>query len=305
MVLASPAEPKVSVLTQPAPAALHFLTFPRHRVLLDRVGEPGVVAVAAHDELDQPCGLVLGEVQGGLMMMQSVFVQPRARRRGLARAMIALFRTEARAHGKGEAMTVWTTRTAGFEAFEALLADTGWIAQRTRVSFCEGDPEPMSQDPWFRRTPMPEAPYALAPWTSVTEAELAAIASGDLGAPPELQPFYRAEHLERHVSRVLRFEGRIVGWSLVHDLPERPDALIHSRTWCHEDHRSGARGLAAIVAAVQAQVDIRRDRKISVFDVPASNLQMLRIYHKRIQRYGSLTYESRQASLLLVPELAA
>lgn len=298
------ADHDVGLLAEPPDAAFQTLTFPRHRPLLDRIGDPGVIAVAVRDGWGRPAGLLLAEVQGRLALLQSIFVRPAARRRGLARAMIGRFRSEGYARGAYEGMTVWTTKAPGFEAFEALLGSAGWLPPRPRVCFCEGDPIPMARSPWFLRTPAPEPPYSIAPWTSVTAAEMAAIAAGESGAPDVLQPIFRMEHLEAAVSQVLRHDGRIVGWSLVHDFPERPEALIHSRSWCRPEHSAGARGLAVIVAGVRAQIDLRPDRPVSVFDVPVVQERMLRIYRKRIQPFGSLTYESRQSGVLLIPDVA-
>lgn len=287
-------DPAIERLIAPADG-FAGMTFPRFRPLLSEAGRAGLILLAARSANDEPAGLLVAEIVGRIAMMHSLFVTATQRRRGIARGLLDRFARTAAAEGAWETMAVWTTKPTGFAAFEATLAAAGWLEPQLRVSFCEGDPVPMAADRWFRMTPDPQPPYAIAPWSSVSDAELDGIRRGDPAAPEELSPFFRADHIEPQVSRVLRCDGRIVGWSLVHDLPERPDALVHSRSWSHADHRQGARGLATIVAAVQAQVDLRPDRRISIFDVPATNILMQRVYEKRIRRFGSLTYESRQS----------
>ena len=200
-----------------APAYRAF-TFPAWRGLLDVLDNPAVVAMGV--VLDgKPVGLALGHLaEAGSAMLDSVYVTPAMRCRGMAAAAVAALASACRARGAHTLSCTYMSGQPTTPAFEALLARGGWSAPERRMLVVQATLDSIRHAPWMREYPLP-ADMEIVPWLSLDEAAREALRASHAAKAwiaPDLVPFDHEADCEPLTSLALRWKGEVVGWVINH-----------------------------------------------------------------------------------------
>ncbi|MEL7061952.1 MAG: GNAT family N-acetyltransferase [Acidobacteriota bacterium] len=234
-------------------AAWRGMTFPAFRPLLDleprrvdavdgsaRWIEP--LAVGAIEPIDRagdaasgrPIGLALGArtrdligsdgrpadpAQATTAEISSLFVVGDRRRRGLGEALLSAFEEAVVDTGASRLSAVWTAGKPGPDAFGRIVLRRGWSEPTSRMLMLHFSLEQARSTPWYRRYRRRHG-LDVAPWSSVSEDELARLRDSQRRSPwipADLEP-WRFLHggIEPVSSLVARLDGDIVGWVINH-----------------------------------------------------------------------------------------
>ena len=289
------------VLREATPSDLPIFgrfTFPCYAECFDLAGSPSLDIRIAEFNDGRPAGLLVASVSefnSTHMCLRSISVDSSIRRRGLGHHLLSESLSAWRARNIRLVNTVWTSRQKCAPEFESLLRKSGFQDPEDRNHFFEGSPEKVVDASWFPTVMKePATPYKFVPWR---EAPVTTEQAIELGSPDTLTPDFRTEFIDPDVSQVLTCDGSPVGWSLVHDLPERGDGMCHSRTWVHPNHLGLGRGFQIMMRAVRAQFTFRPDRPIGYYDIAAEKAAIVRMHYKRLVPQGFYTYASREATI--------
>jgi len=223
----------IEALAAERAAACAGMTFPAYRHLVtleaaprhpdqgdDRIVQPiGCVARAGEDLV----GLALAELplagDARSPELLSVFVQPRARGRGVATELVAAVVSAVRQRGFGELVAVYMTGKPAIPAFERVLEKCGFDAPEARTVTLRFTPEQATRTPWFGRVRLP-AGAELFPWSELGSGERDAIRRSQERARwivPELEPWRHDRYGFDAVSSLgVRYAGQVVGWVINH-----------------------------------------------------------------------------------------
>jgi hypothetical protein len=250
------------VVAQSASELVGFesMTFPTYAGLLQQIGTtPTLLAVVAR----------VGEVLAGLALTQimpeteqavlrSLFTPVELRRRGIARALLA--RTEQALVDLSVGRVTGTYATN--PAIDALLTRSGWDEPKPSMYlFHVGQvaAATMEQSPLFRDTVLAPG-QEIVPWGDLSAEDRAA--SADLvvrfDIPPGLTPAAEADRLDPSLSLVLRIDGEIFGWMLVHRLT--PLRVRYSGLYIRPDCPVMGLGIRLVIESLRRYIAHIRER---------------------------------------------
>ena len=224
--LSTPVDPRFFEMT--FPAYRHLLNLKKARRHLDVPSLP-VVTPWALGVLKSgvPAGLVLAEIPdppADAVEILSLFVSPAFRGAGLGTRLLEetadrLARTgAARLHG------VYMTGQPTQEAFERVLAKSGWEPPRTRMLTMRFTVEGAHGTAWYGRYPLGDS-LTVFPWTELTPVEREALIRSQQERhwiQPDLEPWrHDASGFEPVSSLGVRYKGEIVGWVINHALSDK------------------------------------------------------------------------------------
>ena len=193
------------------------LTFPRFRPLL-AVDRDDIAVITV--ESDQPEGLALLQWPQFSMRtarLLSIMVDPRHRRAGVGRTLLARAESAARARGCISLVAFYSSRLPCRERFEHLLAGAGWKApevQELRIAcFAAVLAAEMDRLEATHRPFLPEG-ATIGLWSSVTVSERLEVdrVASAIEFSRDLDPGLFEKKAHPDLSLVLRHNGKIAGW---------------------------------------------------------------------------------------------
>lgn len=200
------------------------MTFPMFAPLLQRIGvDPRFVAAIAQSN-QQPLGLALAEVvsSGEEGLIRSIYVEPSARRKGVA---LELLRTvERRLQDQGVKQV--TGSYAKNPVVEGLLARDGWVPPQPSMYLFhvnKAGMEAMEHSPVYREANLGPG-QEIVSWKDLTPEDHAAIAEAVVRfhVPTGLTAATEPHLIDPELSLALRIDGMVYVWLLVHRTgPER------------------------------------------------------------------------------------
>jgi GNAT superfamily N-acetyltransferase len=304
-------------LTAADAPAVSSMTFPAYRHLLAltpaaRHPEQGDTTIIQPFgmvawEGERPVGLALGELptsRSGSGELLSIFVQPDARRRGLARALVAAMEAEAGRRGVAVLQAIYTTGKPEVASVERLFAERGWDAPIARTVTVRFSPAQALATPWFGRLSFPRDDYEIISWTDVRPEEREALRreqDAEHWIPSGLEPWRHDRLGFDPVSSVgLRYKGRLAGWVINHRIS--PDTVRFTCSWMRNDMRGLARILPLYTESLRRLL-ASGSCSTCMFITPVAYTGMVEFVRRRCAKWGSFfgeTKGTRKAGLVTV-----
>jgi GNAT superfamily N-acetyltransferase len=236
------------------------MTFPTYAGLLQQIGTtPTLLAVVARAG-EVPAGLALTQItpETGQAVLRSVFTPAELRRRGIALALLA--RTEQALADRGVGRVTGTYATNS--AVDVLLTRSGWDEPKLSMYLFhvgQAAAATMEQSPLFRDTVLSPG-QEIVPWGSLSAEDRAA--SADLidrfDIPRGLTPAAEADRLDPSLSLVLRIDGEIFGWMLIHRLT--PQRVRFSGLYIRPDCPVKGLGIRLMIESLRRYIADIRER---------------------------------------------
>lgn len=269
------------------------MTFPAYRRRALLAGEPGGPVACGATEDGRPIGLALLEHVVGLgPMLRSLFVQPEQRGRGIGSALLAAAEAAALANEWDELRTVYTAGGAGIDAFERVLARSGWDPPARRTWVMRATPVGLTEAfARVRLRPLDPA-TEIFPWRDLSDAEARELVrrQRETGWPNiEVFPFHYGPHFEPETSVGVRHGGEVVGWVVNH----RVDATTLRFTCSYlREERQGTARLVVAYRHVVSAMPAAGFREV-VWTVPVEFPRMVHFAEKRIGPFLTSKRETR------------
>lgn len=215
--------------------AFETMTFPAYRHMLEL--KPTTRMPREHDDepfdpvavgavvAGRPVGLALGGTPPDTDAVEilSVFVSKEWRRKSIASRLVELFEGEARKLGRPRLSAVYMTGRPGAEEFETIASSLGWNPPETRMVSIRFSAESLANAPWMGRYKL-GADWEIISWADVTAAEHDEIRRSNEESEwikPDLVPWNFDRHgFEPRTSLGARYQGKIVGWVINHQIEE-------------------------------------------------------------------------------------
>lgn len=257
------------------------MTFPRFRPLLRNVeSDPAIVAIGAVRSGGADDGREVGLALGWLnpnrtagAELLSLFVRADDRGRGVGRALLAELERTVAAVGCPTLVSVYMTRLAAVDAFEAVLRARQWSPPVRRMLVFRAHRDRLREAEWFDAFQAPPPGTQIKPWAALTAEErdvLARnIAERPERTPPDVNPFrFEGRGIdgaasEPALSLACTVDGQVVGWNLAHRIdaqtvrfscsyvwPEMQGRLPLLTLWDHAFHRLEESGYTYVSWAV-------------------------------------------------------
>lgn len=279
-----------------AVAEYEKLTFPSigKQAQVRPIQEP-LITVAASDQ-GQLVGLALAEVRpdGTEARVLSLFVTPEHRGQGVGTGLLTHLERALRVRGCNALELVYRADWPSRPAIERLLQQQGWSTPESRLIQCKGTLERAVHLPWLDKYRLPDA-FTIFSWSELTAAERQAIAER-ADYPPLLSPFQREDRQESLNSLGLRYQGRVVGWSITHRID--PDTIEYSALYVQPEFQNLGRAIPVLAASIKRQ--IAAGIRHFIFQIQVENKGMVRFMERYLRPYQltSLT-ESRYSRKIL------
>lgn len=227
---------RVELLSPASAPAFQGLTFPAYQALL---ADSACIAIGAVGS--RPVGMALAKPASdkNLLDVLSVYVEKSYRDQGIATRMVEAVIAESRRRGYGGLRTQYR---APKPALERVLAKTGWTASAPYLTTYKTDAR-------IRATPLLELgfelddSYEIFGWSELAaedRLQIDALLEQEPLPSQFVSPWLEAERVEPLNSLGVRFQGRVVGWSLTHRLD--PQTIRYSGIFVHPGHR-GLKGM--------------------------------------------------------------
>lgn len=297
------------------------MTFPSYRHLLDLRQQP------RHPDLGeikpvQPFGFVARRsgTTVGLALAErpvageadepqllSVFVATPARRRGIARALVAAVEEEARDRGFTELSTIYTTGKAGIEWMDRIFDQRGWQPPAPGSVSVRFRPANALASPAFepRHLRLYSRGLEIFPWSELTAEEERRMRESNAARrwiEPALEPWQFDPAALDDSSVGARYRGReVVGWVLNHSVA--PGLVRFSISFMRRDLSRAGRILSLYHASLRI-VEKRGSCRYCTFITPASYPRMVAFVDRWITPFATFIGESRRRCLALAPERA-
>jgi GNAT superfamily N-acetyltransferase len=253
--------------------------------------------------VEVPVGLVLGSIDAELSdtgKLNSLFVSPKHRFKGLGKKLLKVMEKQMKARGAQKIEAVYSTSSASFASFEAILRHQGWSPPLTRMYLFFANLEKLRQASWFSLFQKITDGYRIVPWAHVTENQKLllkdTITNTDQGVSPEVSPF---EHEQKGLdqSPVLQdfclaclFRDQVVGWHFTHRI--RGEIARFSCSYVLPVNQSDFPVLSFWVVAFEKMYHSPW-KKVS-WGVSPRHSEMLRFNQKVMADYVDQVIESKQ-----------
>jgi len=289
-------------------AAVTDMTFPAYRHLLTLrpalrlPSEPeqrlvqavGLVARVG----EQPVALALAECpvrpEDGVPELLSVYVTARARRQGVATALVAAMEAELLgARGASSIEAVYTTGKPSIAAVERIFETRGWDAPTVRTVTVRFTMAEALATPWYGRMGLLPSGAQIFSWADLTAAERQALQESNARTPwiaNSLQPWRHDQVGFDRISSVgLRYRGEVVGWVINH----RIDATTVRFTcsYMRKDLSRRARIVPLYSEALRRLSET--DCEVCTLVTPTTYPGMLEFLRRHCSPYASFTGETR------------
>lgn len=287
---------QVELLSMATAPAYSALTFPAFQSLLS--GSENI-AIGAGDI--QPVGLVLAKPapDKNMLTVLSLYVEKPARNQGIACQLVKALVSESRQRGYDGLCIQYR---APRPALERVLAKTGWTMPVPFLTTYKTDAR-------IRATPLLDFGfelddrYEIFAWSELQAEDrphIVALLEREPLPSRFLSPWPEADRVEPLNSVGVRFEGRVVGWSLTHRLD--PQTIRYSGIFVHPDHR-GLKGmgvgLCLLIESIQRHLPYSETEiPFALFVVRRDNAFMPSIAQRYLAPYAFEKQEMRYAAYI-------
>ncbi|MDE0890342.1 MAG: GNAT family N-acetyltransferase [Phycisphaerales bacterium] len=234
----------------------------------------------------RPVGLAVFSCQNDSekASLESIFVHPDARRRGIGRGLLKAVHSTLVDMGAAEVGGTWFHDAPSAGLVERLLADSGWSdpVSTAMVHHC-GRRILAHVDQNNRAARLP-AGFAFDSWANLSSDERARV--DELRETQEI-PFGLHPNGESTLpvspktTTVLRHEGDIVGWMIHHELT--PEMLRYSSLWLRPDLVGGGLGISVAIESARRHLALADQIPRLFFMVMEDNHAMHRFIARRLQ----------------------
>ena len=267
------------------------MTYP---YLMPRLNAGGSHALHFGATVDgRPVGLLMAarSASGRSGKLDSVFVEPAFRRRGIAGKLMEHLNQECRFHGVQEMEATWVDESDRTMMAGGLLEGSGWTTPRPSAIVCRGRKRILSMDlvehltsrfgTRHRRHSLPEH-WSIERWVDISSEvreELEERGSREGWLPQDVKPSRHDRNIEPDVSLAALENGRIMGWVLVqHRVPEW---LTVGSSFMEPNHARQGR-MYALYREFQAAIVRKHQDKVGLtFSVPPEHEFMERMVKRR------------------------
>jgi GNAT superfamily N-acetyltransferase len=284
-------------------------TFPLYRPLLLEIKPEGnIIALAVHDKLEQPIGLIVAEIRESKpAKILSIFVEPNYRCQGIATALLMGLEQELQLRDCTQVKLDYTTGKPTTPALESLLIKCNWTTPVLDFLVCKADSQ-LLQAPWVKKEYHLPSSFTIFPWGKITKEERLEIEQKQKNeewiTPSYHIPFaHETKDLEALNSLGLRYKGQVVGWVLTHRIA--PDTIRYTTMFVRQDLQKMARGIALVVKAIQLQsqafsqgVNVPK----AIWVVADTNMAMVGFVKKHMEHYLVSLQENKSSVKLLMKE---
>lgn len=276
--------------------ALHFtpLALPSMRQhLAQRIAEGRGLAVGIGDS--EPLGLVTAKLapNGQRASIYSLYVQPWARRRGLASALLSKLEGELQVQGYQELHIAYSGSQS--VAVNGLLRQCGWGPPTLTSYACRIDIRANVRMKWlFFDYQLPDT-IEIFPWAEATRAELdqaRALAEAPEPVAWGVSPWASPEPFEPMNSLAIRRHGQVLGWIITHR--PLPDLIRYTAWYVHPEMRLTGAGIAMLARSILLQRDYYLQHGAptqTLLRFVTNNTLMSQFVQKRLAPFGELEQE--------------
>lgn len=256
----------------------------------------------------QIVGMALVEDSGykSRWQLKWVFVPPKYRRIGIAKAMLNKLEDEAVKKGAKMLFTVLQQNASNIDPIQSLLEDSGYEPPKPAFtvyrSLCR---EICDNIYWIKEYPVKElyesdtvrqGEFELFKWNLLNEEDVRYLNSGvEREFPYWVCPLGRDEHIRKDISIGIRHFGRLIGWVVTEHNGE--DELYFRASFIKEEYRGTK--LYVMVFATILQLQEREGIKYTTTHVSSDNKRMLRFMgHAFENRFENVSYQVRMVKNL-------
>jgi GNAT superfamily N-acetyltransferase len=246
------ASARIELLDLPADPGYQRMTFPYYRSRLESPS-PETLALAARED-GEPVGLALTQIDSSrdAATLDSLFVVPEKRERGIAAALIERLEDELRGRGCARIGAAFATSGSSVAALERLAERFAWSPPTPRsLTIKVPQREIIGREETRHMTEL-GPPFSIGLWSEVTAEEREQIRRSQQESPwipPELDPFRNERGADLRTSLAVRHGTEVVGWLINHELD--PETSRATCAWVREDLQrtpTGGRPLMALSA---------------------------------------------------------
>jgi len=284
---------RLRILSSSEALGFAHMTFPIYRSAIGN----GALAVGAYSG-DIPAGLalVMPSADRKKAELLSLYVDGPQRLRGMGSMLLNHVETALRRAGIAFIHTSWSENLSGAPAFQSVLAKCDWSEPQKRMLVMRGDMSGAFGDGMRKKGPRYESrdclprQYELSLWGDMTKADRAFILSKE-GKPHwyarRANPFREERIVVPTNSLILRKDGEIVGWLVVHRTA--PDTLRFTDVFIREDlKRVGAVSIAMVSHGFWLQM-IEGTPKLTMA-LERNNKPLVRMCETRLGDMGGLSW---------------
>lgn len=239
------------------------LTYALYRHHLQTLSPHGnIVAIAASID-NKPTGLALVKIlEDRTAELLSLFVKPADRCQGIGTALLTSLEQELSLRGCTEIEIVYTTGHKTTEVLEHLLLKFNWTKPKPRKLVCKTTIYDIANAPWMKISRLPRA-YEIFPWSEITPHERLTLEQEQEQKPwiaADADPLEHEKNLEPLNSLGLRYQGRVVGWTISHRL--NLDTIRYTCGYLSPELQKMGRFIPLLVNAIQLQTAAKIPRGI-------------------------------------------
>lgn len=234
----------------------------------------------------EPIGLAVIQVneKGEPSNLESIFVEPGHRRRGVGRGLLSAVRSMVELSGASKITGSWYHDSAAAESIECLLADAAWTAPEAVATRHHAGRGFLAQvdrasGPWRTRSGL-----GIETWSDLTTGDRRRVnrvcaehrISADLD--PRRDPMF---DISERTSVVLRVRGEIAGWMIHHVLA--PEVLRYSSLWIRPDLVGRGFGISLAIESGRRHLATAGPATRLSFTVARHNEGMQRFIARRLR----------------------
>lgn len=234
-------------------------------------------------------GLVIAELLPQQAEIISLLVIPQYRKQGIGSKLIQNLEKALIKMDCPQVQLNYRANESTTAALEPLLQHQGWQPPKTEFLITKTTIEVLKQAPWVYQYPLPSQ-FTVFPWVDLTEVERAQIQQRKAYSDA-LSPFDSDPRLETLNSLGLRYQERVIGWTITHRVAA--DTIRYSSMFVEPSFQRMGRGFSLLAEAVQRQID--SGILYASTAVSSANTQMLRCAERHYKPYATYLSESRSS----------
>ncbi len=286
-MLADTSEHKIEIVDRKIVGKYEHLVSPANGSVLQQANPQGATLAFGCDRHDHGCGLILGYVnpvskKGGIT---SIYVARHARRNGIGSTLLRRFTDEAQLRGCNSLHAFYLGARPSTPILKHLFETQGWDETRTRTiySISQADGRRLVRAPWMRRPVLP-AGFAIEPWSTVSEDELALLQTEHLRSPlyDGVWPVAGSSY-DHDTTVVLRHHGQLIGWFIT--VRVSPNLLRYERLFVRPEYRKFGLGTLLIIESVHRHQPYMRSSEFAGWMTNDDNAAMLAFIERGLASY--------------------
>jgi GNAT superfamily N-acetyltransferase len=280
-------------------------TYPKFRRGLMMASQNGPVAAVRGSVDGKPAGLVLASVNSdkGAATIQSLYVAPDFRRRGLGRRLMEHIERDLRARSV-QRVSLGYLDSAETAALPRVLAGLSWDAPELERILCYADRRIFNAR-WMSKPPQLPRGYEIFPWSELRPDERAALLTSQADNPwiHSMADPFKGDGTFAFNSVGLRHRGAVVGW-LVTDQFDN-ESLMYSCSYIRPDLQGAGFIIPLYVEAIRRHAERGQEFPKALWVVPCVFPKMVRFVRRWIAPFATSIEEYKFSNKSLAPSAAA